>query len=309
MRLTPSLTDASAVHWACRSVGMPGYGSATTSTARSRRSAEIDTQSGPTSIFAPASCKFRQHRVKMLRHHADDRGRAAGDGRGDQQRGGLDAVGNQPVRCAAELLDPLDADRGRSEPFDSRPHRDEEAAEIDDFRLDGRAADRGRAAGKHGGAHHVGRAGDRGTARAGKVDACAGQSPGGSHDVAVIQADVGPEGRQAFQVQIDGPHADVASAGQRHHGAAAPCQQRTEHAEARPHPPHQSFLRSNRERNRSSRWSAQVGQTCATACSQAVPDDGECPALLLRSSGTRSPASLSDCRSATRRPRPCSTAD
>ena len=55
MRLMPSLTDASAVHWACRSVGMPGYGSATTSTARSRRSAEIDTQSGPTSIFAPAS--------------------------------------------------------------------------------------------------------------------------------------------------------------------------------------------------------------------------------------------------------------
>ena len=48
---------------------------------------------------APPALELRQHRVEMLRHDAGDRGRAAGDGGGDQQRGGLDAVGNS--RCVA----------------------------------------------------------------------------------------------------------------------------------------------------------------------------------------------------------------
>ena len=170
-RLAPSLTAANAVHWACRSVGMPGYGSATMSTARKRAAGRDRHPIGADLDLGARLAKFGQHRAEMFRHHADDRGRAAGDGRRDQQRGGLDAVGNEPVRCAAELIDALDVDRGRSQPLDARPQRDEESAEIDDLRLDGRAADRGRAAGKHGGAHHVGGAGHRGTVGAGKVDA------------------------------------------------------------------------------------------------------------------------------------------
>ena len=83
-----------------------------------------------------ARWKLVQHRGEMLRHDAGDGGRAAGDGGRHQQRGRLDAVGNQAMRGAAELIDALDADRRRSQSFDLRAQGNEEIAQIDDFRLD-----------------------------------------------------------------------------------------------------------------------------------------------------------------------------
>ncbi len=64
---------------------------------------------------------------------------------------------------------------------------------------------------------------------------------GFGHDAAVFQADVGAEGGKSLQVQIDRPVADIAPARQRHDGLATPRHERPKHAEARPHPPHESF--------------------------------------------------------------------
>ena len=121
------------------------------------------------------------------------------------------------------------------------PSAIEEMAQVDDLRLDGRAADDRRAPGQHGGAQDVGRAGHRGAAGPDRSIVAPISRRARGHDVAVLQPQVGPQGGQALQVQIDRPVADVAAAGQRHDGPAAPGQQRPQHAEAGPHPPHQSY--------------------------------------------------------------------
>ena len=149
------------------------------------------------------------------------------------------------MRGAAQLIHALDADCAGAQPFDSCPQFDEERAQIDDFRLDRRAADDSDAAGQHGGAEDVGRSGHGRAVGAGEVDGCARQSRGRGHDVTVFEAQVGPQRGQALQVQIDRPVADIAAAGQRHDGPASPGQQRSEHAEPRPHPPQQYFRRTD----------------------------------------------------------------
>ena len=71
------------------------------------------------------------------------------------------------MRGAAKLIDALDAEGRRAEPFDPR-QTDEEVAQVDDLRLDGRAVDDCDALGEHGGAEDVGRAGDGGAVGAGR---------------------------------------------------------------------------------------------------------------------------------------------
>ncbi len=191
----------------------------------------------------PRGLELAEHRGEMPRHDVGDGGRAAGDRGRHQQRGRLDAVGDQSMRGAAELIDTPDVDHRRSQSFDLRPQRKEEIAQVDDLRLDGRAANDGDAPGEHRGAEDVGRAGHGRTTGAGKVDGRAGQPPRRGHHVAVPYLQIGAEGGQALQVQIDRPVADVAAAGQGNDGPAAPGQQRPQYAEAGPHPPHKSLRR------------------------------------------------------------------
>ena len=58
-------------------------------------------------------------RAHVLGHAAGHRDVAAGDGAGDQKRAGLDAVGDDGVLGAVQLLDALDADGGSARAFDS----------------------------------------------------------------------------------------------------------------------------------------------------------------------------------------------
>ncbi len=166
---------------------------------------------------------------------ATDGRRSASNRRGNQQRAGFDPVGNDAIRRAVQSIDAVDFERVRAQAGYPGPQRDEEAAEIDDFgflrcRLDDRAA-----AGQRGGAQHVGRAGDGRPARTAQIDGRAAQPRGAGDDVAVGNANLGAQGGQARQVQIDGPRADVAAAGERNHGPAPPRQQRPQHAEAGAH--------------------------------------------------------------------------
>ena len=134
----------------------------------------------------------------------------------------------------------------------------------------------GYAAGQHGRAQDVGRAGHRRAVGAEKIDGCAGQSPGGGHDVAVFQPQVGARAARPFQVQIDRAVADVASAGQRDNGLAAPGQQRTEHAEAGPHLPH-AAVPAHRTGVRIDRFQLQCRRRPARLCmSEAAEHAGQC---------------------------------
>ena len=88
-------------------------------------------------------------------------------------------------------------------------------------------------------AKDIGRAGDRRAVRASQMNSRAAQLRGASDDMALLNSQVGSQGSQAVQMQIDRPFANLTTAGQWHHGSAAPGQQRTEHAEAGPHLLHQ----------------------------------------------------------------------
>jgi hypothetical protein len=114
---------------------------------------------------------------------------------------------------AAERRDARDLEAWSSQSVDASAQRVEKAPQIDDLRL-GRGAveDRG-SGGQHGGAHDVGGARDGRPARAAEIDAGALQSPRLGHDAAALDAQVGAQRRQAGQVQIDRPLADVATAG------------------------------------------------------------------------------------------------
>ena len=57
-------------------------------------------------------------------------------------------------------------------------------------------------------------------------------------DIAALELDLGAQRLERHQVQIDGPRADGAAAGQRHLRLAAAGEQRRQHPEARPHARH-----------------------------------------------------------------------
>ena len=126
------------------------------------------------------------------------------------------------------------------------PHGLQQVAQVDDLRFDGRPDDGRFSLGQHGGAKHVGRARDGWPAWAEQPDRGAAEAIGAGHDIAVFDPQIGPQRGQPGQVQIDGPVADGASAGQRDDGPASPCQQRAQHAEARPHAPHEFVVGADR---------------------------------------------------------------
>ena len=95
----PSACVARAMNCACMSVAKPGYSSVVTSAAtsllapRTRKhlwTANIDLHAG----FA----QLGQNRREMLRRAAGHFDFASGNGAGDDERAGLDAVGNDRVR-------------------------------------------------------------------------------------------------------------------------------------------------------------------------------------------------------------------
>jgi uncharacterized membrane protein YeaQ/YmgE (transglycosylase-associated protein family) len=126
------------------------------------------------------------------------------------------------------------------------PRELRKAAQVDDLRLDGRPGDRGPSLGQHGRGEDVGRAGDRRASRTGHRDRRAHQAVGAGDHVAVLDPQIGPQGHQARQVQVHRPWTDVAAAGQRDHGLSPPGQERSQHAEAGPHPPHQLVVGPDR---------------------------------------------------------------
>ena len=76
----------------------------------------------------PRLLQLGHERADVFGHAAGNRHVAAGDGAGDQERAGLDAVRNDGVLGAVQPLHALDADGGRARAFDLRAHLDQQAA-------------------------------------------------------------------------------------------------------------------------------------------------------------------------------------
>src|SRR3954467_4403599 len=87
---------------------------------------------------------------------------AVGDCGGDEESAGLDAIRDDAMLAAGELLDAFDLDLGRAVALDLGAHLVEHFSTIDDFRLAGGADDRRVTLCKRRGAHDVDRPQNRG---------------------------------------------------------------------------------------------------------------------------------------------------
>ncbi len=151
---------------------------------------------------------------------------AAGERARDDERAGLDAVGNDAVLCAVQLADAFHADRRSTRAFDLRAHGVEQCGEVGDFGLAGAILHDGLAFGERGGHEQVFGAGDGDLV---ENDFGAVEAVGGGFDVAVFLRDLCAETLETLDVEIDGAGADGAAAGQRDVGASATGDQRAEH--------------------------------------------------------------------------------
>ena len=104
------------------------------------------------------------------------------------------------------------------------------------LRLARRVLDQALAPGEHRRHQGVVRGADRDL---GQRDLVAGEAARRARDdIAAFELDLGAERLERLQMQIDGPRADGAAAGQRHLRPAAARDQRRKHPEARPHARH-----------------------------------------------------------------------
>ena len=123
-----------------------------------------------------------------------------------------------PVR----LVDSLDAQDVRLDPFDLRAERDEEAAEILDVRLAGRVPEDGLALGEHRGHDDVL---GRHHARLVEEDGLAAQAAR-AHLVAAVDLDLDAELGEAVDVRVETAAPDHVTAGRGHAHAAEAREQR-----------------------------------------------------------------------------------
>ncbi len=178
------------------SVGKPGYSSVEMSAAlRAVRAAGADAD------VVLAHVERTPHLLELGEQGAEVRGFAgidvevaAGDGAGDEEGAGLDAVGVDAVACAVELGDALDADGRRAGAFDPGAHGDQQRGEVGDLGLARAVFEEGLALGEHGGHEDVFGAGDGDLV---EDDVRAAEAVGAGFEVAVLLGDVGAHGFKA----------------------------------------------------------------------------------------------------------------
>ncbi len=157
---------------------------------------------------------------------------AAGDGSGDEEGAGLDAVGVDAVARAVEFGDALDADGGGAGAFDLCAHGGEERGEVGDFGLAGAVLEDGFAVGEDGGHQEVFGAGDGDLV---EDDVRALEAVGAGFEVAVVLGDGRAHGFEAFDVEVDGAAADGAASGHGDAGDAGAGDERAEDERAGAH--------------------------------------------------------------------------
>ena len=161
---------------------------------------------------------------------------------GDGVSGGLDAIGDDFVLCAAQLLDTGDGERGRTEPLDLRADAIEKLAEVHHLRFARGVFNDGDALGQSGGHHCVGRAKHRGSGAAAEEHFAADELACFGDDVAVFDFHFGAERFHRLAMKIHRARANRTAAGQRHGGFFQTRQQRSEHTNGAAHFSHQLGL-------------------------------------------------------------------
>ncbi len=172
------------------------------------------TLSAPISSLTPHCSSLERSEPRCCGFAAVDVEVAAGDGAGEEEGAGFDAVGVDLVACAVEPGDALDGDGGGAGAFDSGAHGGEEGGEVGDFGFAGAVFEDGLSVGEDSCHEDVFGAGDGDPV---EDDVCAAEAFGAGFEVAVVLGDDGAHGFEGLEVEVDGASADGAAAG---HGDA-----------------------------------------------------------------------------------------
>ena len=178
-----------------------------------------------TAIARPHLPHFVHDGADVLRLAVGDRDAPAGESRRRHEGAGLDPVRNDFGRNRSEGTHSADGDLGGPGAGNFRTHAIEDLGQRHHLRLAGGVAQDRRALGQDGCHQDVFRAGDGDDV---EVNFRTPQPFGGRRDISVLQGDLGPQGGQPLQVQVDRPRADRAAAGKRHPGALQPRDQRAQ---------------------------------------------------------------------------------
>ena len=148
----------------------------------------------------------------------------------------LDAIGHDLVRAPVEAIDPLYTDRVRARALDLHAHRSQERRELADLGLARRVLDDGLALGARGRHHQVLRSRHRDGI---EHEPRAFELRRARANVAVVDRDRRAHRAQPRDMQVHGPRADRAAAGQRYVRMTEPAEQRPEHEDRRAHRLHE----------------------------------------------------------------------
>ena len=150
----------------------------------------------------------------------------SGDGRGDEEGAGFDAVGVDTVFGTVQFRDALDADGGGAGTLNLGAHGVEQGGQIGHLRLARAVFEEGFAVSEGGGHQEILGAGDGDFV---EDDVGAFKAIGPCFEIAVLLGDGGAHGCEAFDVQVNGPAADGAAAGHGYAGYAGTGDQGAEH--------------------------------------------------------------------------------
>ena len=170
--------------------------------------------------------------------------------------------------------------RWAAEPLDAGPHPDQAVGDVDHLRLARRVLDQALAPGEHRRHQGVMRGADRDLGQRYLVAGQPARRPG--DDIAAFELDLGAERLERLQMQIDGPRADGAAAGQRHLRPAAARYQRRKHPEARPHARHHLVWRGGVD---DLRRGEPEGLAVARALARPLAGDGHIDAVITENAG------------------------
>ena len=192
------------------SVGKPGYSSVDMSIG-------VEAAAGVDADVVFADFELDAALLKLCDDGAEVRGVAAvdvevaaGDGGGDEEGAGLDAVRIDAVLGAVELCDAFDLDGAGAGAFDLGAHGVEQGGEVGDLGFAGAVFEEGFAVGEGGGHEEVFGAGDGDLV---EDDVRAFEAVGAGFEIAVLLGDGGAHGLEALDVEVDGAAADGAAAG------------------------------------------------------------------------------------------------
>ncbi len=159
----------------------------------------------------PELSKRRDDRDQVVGLDVLDRDVSARDRSERGEAGHLDVLRPDSVVASVQLVDAVDVEHVRADPFDLRAERDEEAAQVLDVRLAGSVSDTGLALGEDGGHDRVLRPHDR---RFVEVHALALQAVG-LHLVRAVERDGDTELLERVDVRVEPAAADDVAAGRR----------------------------------------------------------------------------------------------